>query len=75
MEKSQVIVKLWNQPHVIYQTADSTSGEMENYAVIVHVDNGGALCLQQLNDTIVLDWDTIPELCKLLTELRKERKK
>ena len=71
----EMIVKLWNKPHVIYQTTDADSSDPENYAVIVHVDNAGALCLQQLKDTIVLDWETIPELCKLLNQLRKDRKK
>jgi len=68
-----MIVKLSKQPHVIYQTAEPDG--ISNEAIIVHVDNGDELCLQQKGDTIVLDWDTIPELCKLLTQLRKDRKK
>jgi hypothetical protein len=59
-----VIVKLFNRPYVIYQ--ESAGDDMANEAVSVYIDNGDTLCLQQRENCIVLNRETVPELCKLL---------
>jgi hypothetical protein len=59
-----MIVKLINLPHVIYQ--ESSEDEMANEAISVYIDNGDTLCLQQRENVIVLNRETVPELCKFL---------
>ena len=49
---------------MIYQ--ESAADEMANEAVSVYIDNGGTICLQQRENCIVLNSETVPELCKFL---------
>jgi hypothetical protein len=70
-----MIKRAMNHGNIVYQTVDADAGEMPNAALIVHVDNGGTLCIDQENDAIVLDWGTVPELCKLLLQMKKEHEK
>lgn len=63
-----MIVKPWNQPHVIYQTADADDA-IPNPTIIVHVDNSGTLCITQESECICLNYATVPELCKLLKQM------
>ena len=59
-----MIVKLFRQPHVLYQ--EHGEDDMPNEAISICVDNGGTICLQQRDQCIVLNEQTVPELCKFL---------
>ena len=65
-----MIAKLFNHPHVLYQTA-SDEGDYPNEAIAAHIDNGGTICLEQAGHSIVLNRGSIPELCNLLKKLSK----
>ena len=60
-----MIAKLFNHPHVLYQTPDS-DGEIANEAIAGHIDNGGAIILEQEGRHICINRASVPELCKLL---------
>lgn len=59
-------IPVWNLGRVLYQTADEDSS-LPEAAVLIHVDNGGALVLQQEGRQIVLNRASLAEL---LRELR-----
>lgn len=63
-----MIVKLWNKPHILYQSGDDDD-MIPNSALAVHVDNGGSLIITQEHESICLNFATVPELCKLLKQL------
>lgn len=66
-----MIRKLFNQPHVLYQS--NSVDEFPNTAVCVHVDNGGTICIEQEDNCIVLNPESVPELCKLLKKLAEAK--
>lgn len=59
-----MIVKQFRQSHILYQSA--ADDDMPNEAVGVCLDNGDTICLNQRDQCIVLNRETVPELCKLL---------
>jgi hypothetical protein len=61
-----MIVKLFNHPHILHQTADGGDYEIANSDIAGHIDNGGTICLEQEGRTIVINRASVPELCKLL---------
>lgn len=67
-QEQQVIVTLFNHPHVLYQTADSDT-ELPEAAIGLHIDNSPVICIEQGNHTIVLNRNSVPEFCKILKKL------
>lgn len=49
---------------VIWQSPDRE--ELPNSAILVQVDCGGSLCIEQEENTIVIDRATLPELISIL---------
>lgn len=62
-----MIRKLFNQPHVLYQTSDEVG--IYNDPIAVHVDSGGTIVLTQQDADICIDAASVPELCRLLKKL------
>ena len=60
-----IILKLFNRPHLLHQTADSEA-DMPNAPIAGYIDNGGKICLEQEGHSICINRASEPELCKLL---------
>jgi hypothetical protein len=69
-----MIAKLFNQPHVLWQTPDDGQ-DVPNDALAAYVDNGGSICVRQGDAEIVIGKATVPELCKLLKQLAAVQEK
>ena len=67
-----MIRKVWNNGHVLWQIAPEDTGIAEQ-AIVAHVDNGGTLCLEQEENCITVNWESVPELIHLLKGLAKQR--
>ncbi len=65
-----MIKKLFNDPHVLYQSVKDDT-DLPESAIAIHVDNAGLICLSQENREIVLNKASVPELCKLLMQITK----
>lgn len=63
-----MIVKLFNHGHVLYQTPDH-DGDIANEAIAAQLDNNATICLEQLDQSIVINRASVPDLCKLLKKL------
>jgi hypothetical protein len=63
-----VIIKQFNNPHVIYQEADDD--QIYEEAISACVDNGNSIVLQQRGTQIVVSKKSVNELCRLLRKLR-----
>ena len=66
------VTKLFNEPHVLWQTADGDH-ELPEPAIAVHVDNAGVLVLEQEGRPITVTWASLPELIGQLKDLAKRR--
>lgn len=66
-----MITQLFNNPHVLYQTADSDF-EVSESAIGASVDGGGIIVLEQDGSHIVVNKASVPELCRLLRKLAQE---
>ena len=64
------IKKLFNNPHVLYQTSDDEFGIAEP-AISVCVDAGGLIILNQEDQEILVNRASAKELCKLLHTLKQ----
>jgi len=62
-----MITTLFNNPRVLYQTDE----DQPNEAIAASIDNGNSIVLEQEGRHIVIDPDSVPELCKMLKELAK----
>jgi hypothetical protein len=60
--------KVWNQGTVVWQEADLEACVPE-VAILVHVDNGGVIVLEQEGRHIVVGKGTVKGLCKVLTAI------
>jgi hypothetical protein len=65
-----MIDKLFNHPHVLYQTADDEN-DLPELPIGSSLDNFGMIILSQEGNSIVVNRASVPELCKLLRELAK----
>lgn len=66
-----MIVKLFNHAHVLYQRT-GVDGELPNEAICGCVDSGGTICLRQGgSDDIVINKESVDELCELLRKLKR----
>ena len=67
------IIKLFNRPMVLYQTADDdmSSGEA---AISGCLSNDDLVCLSQEGRDIVINKASVPELCKMLRTLAAAEK-
>lgn len=64
-----MIVKPFNNPRVLYQTADDDLGIAEP-AITASVDNGGLIILNQEGRDLLVNAATVPELIRMLRDLR-----
>jgi hypothetical protein len=60
----------FSKTQVIYQEA--AEDDAPNEAIVVHVDNGGTICITQREADIVINAGAVPELCKVLKKLASE---
>jgi hypothetical protein len=68
LEGFNMIVKLFNHPHILHQTPDSDT-DMANSDIAGHIDNGGTIFLEQEGRSICINRASVPELCKLFKML------
>lgn len=66
-----MIEKVMHRGRIVYQTADEDCS-MPEPALIVQVDNGGTLILQQENRYLTINRNAIPELIKALKQVAAE---
>ena len=62
-----MITKVWNHGRLVYQSAE-VDDDVPNEAVLVHIDNGGSLCLEQAGSVIVLNRGTLKDLTAAIKE-------
>jgi len=75
--EGEVIQKLFNHPHVLYQTYENGI-EIPEPAIAGCVDAGGFIVITQEDRDIVLNPASVPELCTMLKKLKnaaKDKKK
>jgi hypothetical protein len=68
-----VITKLFNNPRILSQTADDDDS-IEEPAIALHTDAGGLIILNQGGNEILVNKNSVNELCKVLKELRDATK-
>lgn len=65
-----MIEKLYNAPHLLHQAPDDDA-EISESPIAVSIDAGGTLILSQEGRHICVNWASVPELTKLLRDMRK----
>lgn len=65
------ITTLFNNPRVLFQTADDESMEIPEPAIAASTDATGLIVLEQEGRGILVNRASVPELVKLLRELAK----
>lgn len=65
-----MITRLFNNAHVLFQPTDEHG--ITEVAIGASVDDGGCIVLEQEGRHIVVNPDSVPELCRLLRKLQKE---
>jgi hypothetical protein len=68
-----MIEKLFNNPHLLHQTADDDSS-LPELPISGSVDSADIIVLSQEGRSIVINKASVPELCKLLKKLAAEGK-
>ena len=63
------IAKVWNRGQVIWQEAEE---EVPNAAILAHIDSAGTIVLQQEENQIVIDRQSVEMLVKVLRMLAKQ---
>lgn len=65
-----MITRLFNNPRILYQKA---SGEFDlpEAAIGASVDNAGIIVLEQEGRHVLINRQSVPELCRLLKEQAK----
>jgi hypothetical protein len=63
-----MIEKLFNNPHLLHQTADSDS-DLPEAPIAGCIDANGTMVLSQEGRHICINNKSVPELCKLLKQL------
>lgn len=69
-----MIHPVWHYGRVVYQMGDIDE-EPGNPAVLVHIDNGGSLCIEQEGNSIVLNHSTVKDLFTACQETVAEYEK
>jgi hypothetical protein len=64
-----MIRKLFNNPHVVYQTADNED-ELPELPISMCTDNSGLILLFQEDNEIIINRTTIKELSQLLKKIK-----
>lgn len=62
------VTKVLNKGRVVWQIPDEQVGVPEA-AVLIHLDNGGTLVLEQENRYIDVSKAAVPEICRVLKEV------
>lgn len=62
-----MIRKLFNQPHVLHQTGNHDVQEQE--AICFSSWDSGLISITQEEDEILINPESVPELCRLLKKL------
>ena len=65
--------KVFNSGVIVWQHGDDEN--VGNPALLLHVDNGNTLVLEQEGREICIDWSTVEPLIKALREKQKTVKK
>jgi hypothetical protein len=66
-----MITRLFNHAHVLFQPFDDDHGVAEQ-AIAASIDNAGIIVLEQEGHHIVINPESVNELCRLLKKLQKE---
>ena len=65
-----MIKKLFtNNPHVLWQKSNDDM-DWPNEAITICADSVGTICIDQKDQSIVINAASIPELCKLLKKFQ-----
>lgn len=64
------IKKLFNHPHVLHQKTDDEYSRMPEPDVSACIDATGLIILGQSGQEILINPESVPELCKLLRMMR-----
>lgn len=65
-----MITRLFNNPHVLHQTCDYEVSLPEP-AIAAHTDASGLIILSQEGRDILINRESVSELCRLLKSLQK----
>ncbi len=72
-----IVDRIYNHAHMLYQTADDDR-DFPNPSLLIHMDNGDTVCIEQEDRELCLNKATIPELIKVLNKMKaltaKEKK-
>ena len=63
------VTTIFNKGHVLWQEVGDEG--IPELPIVLHVDSGGTICLEQEQNTIVLQPSAVKELCHELVRLQK----
>jgi hypothetical protein len=66
---SDAVTKIFNKGHLVWQ--GYVEGEAPELPILVHVDNGGVLVLSQEGRDIVIQPQTVKDLCETMKKVLK----
>ena len=62
--------RLFNNPVILYQQCDSDM-DIPERDIGLHTDAGGLICIEQEGRTVIVNPESVPELCRLLKHQQK----
>lgn len=66
-----MITKLFNHPHLLHQSCSDDYG-MPEPDISACIDAGGLIILGQSGREILINPESVPELCKLLRKMKSQ---
>lgn len=67
-----MIIKLFNRPHIFYQTADNED-DLPEYPIAIHTDNMGMICLEQEGRSIILNNKSLVEFSNFIKKYNTKK--